>query len=277
MPRADPVDTVTAIGGVARTATLLTRGVSRHRLARALDVGALQRVRRGWVALPQADAELVNAARHGVVLSCITRARRLGVFVLDEPEPHVAAPAHSGAVVGSRAHVHWAKPLVPRHPDALEDPIENALALVAACRAREPALAVWESALRQGLVHAEAMARLDMSGAARSLLEEASPWSDSGLETFVPPRLRWLGLPIRQQIWIAGHRVDFLIGDRLVLQADGGSHVGAQRERDIAHDAALTLMGYHVIRVGYGQIVDRWHEVQELIMAAVAQGLHRAR
>jgi hypothetical protein len=35
-------------------------------------------------------------------------------------------------------------------------------------------------------------------------------------------------------------------------------------------------MGYHVIRVGYGQVIDRWHEVQELIMRAVAQGLHRA-
>ncbi|WP_239453141.1 MULTISPECIES: DUF559 domain-containing protein [Microbacterium] len=84
-------------------------------------------------------------------------------------------------------------------------------------------------------------------------------------------------LPIRQQIWIARHRVDFLIGDRLVLQVDGGTHVGPQREEDIRHDAELTLLGYHVIRVGNGQITQRWHEVQDLIMRAVAQGLHRAR
>lgn len=46
---------------------------------------------------------------------------------------------------------------------------------------------------------------------------------------------------------------------------------------DIAHDAELMLLGYHVIRVGYSQVVDRWHEVQALIMRAVAQGVHLAR
>lgn len=84
-------------------------------------------------------------------------------------------------------------------------------------------------------------------------------------------------MPLRQQAWIAGHRVDLLIGDRLVLQIDGGHHVGTQREQDIAHDAALMLLGYHVIRVGYGQVIERWHEVQDVIARAIAQGLHRAR
>ena len=102
------------------------------------------------------------------------------------------------------------------------------------------------------------------------------PYSDSGLESFVVPRLGWLNVRITPQAWIAGHRVDFLIGDRLVLQVAGGNHVGAKRDEDIAHDSALTLLGYHVIRVGYFQVVDRWHEVQDVIMRAVAQGLHRA-
>jgi very-short-patch-repair endonuclease len=70
--------------------------------------------------------------------------------------------------------------------------------------------------------------------------------------------------------------VDFLIGDRLVLQTDGGTHVGAQRAADIRHDAELMLRGYHIIRVGYDQVVYDWPGVQALIMQAVAQGLHRA-
>lgn len=110
----------------------------------------------------------------------------------------------------------------------------------------------------------------------RVVCERASPYSGSGLETLVVPRLRWMGVPIIPQVWIAGHRVDFLIGDRLVLQIDGGTHVGPQRTSDIAHDAELMLLGYHVIRVGYTQIIERWHEVQAVIMRAVAQGLHRA-
>jgi very-short-patch-repair endonuclease len=166
--------------------------------------------------------------------------------------------------------------VVPRHPDALVDPIENVLVLVAVCQPFEAAIAVWESALRQRLVDIEVLRRMRLPAAAREMLDRASPWSDSGLETFVVPRLRWLRLPLRRQIWIAGHRVDLLIGDRLVLQIDGGHHVGAQREEDIAHDAALRLLGYHVIRVGYAQVIDRWHEVQDLIMRAVAQRLHLA-
>ncbi|APZ35696.1 hypothetical protein BOH66_02230 [Microbacterium aurum] len=74
-----------------------------------------------------------------------------------------------------------------------------------------------------------------------------------------------------------GHRVDLLIGARLVLQIDGGTHVGRQREEDVAHDAALMLRGYYVICVGYTQVIERWEEVQERIMRAVAQGLHLAR
>ena len=106
---------------------------------------------------------------------------------------------------------------------------------------------------------------------------EADPFADSGLESLAVPRLRWLQLPLRRQIWVFGHRVDLLIAERLVLQIDGAHHVGAQRDQDIAHDAELMLLGYHVIRVGYRQVVDHWEEVQDRIMRAVAQGLHLAR
>ncbi|MBM7826841.1 DUF559 domain-containing protein [Microbacterium aurum] len=83
--------------------------------------------------------------------------------------------------------------------------------------------------------------------------------------------------PLEHRASIEGHRVDLLIGARLVLQIDGGTHVGRQREEDVAHDAALMLRGYYVICVGYTQVIERWEEVQERIMRAVAQGLHLAR
>ncbi|WP_343045361.1 DUF559 domain-containing protein [Microbacterium pseudoresistens] len=70
--------------------------------------------------------------------------------------------------------------------------------------------------------------------------------------------------------------MDCLIGERLIVQIDGGHHVGAQRTSDIDHDARLMLRGYHVIRVSYVQLMHRWPEVQLLIMTAIAQGLHRA-
>jgi len=281
----DIVDVVRCGGGIVRTQALRRQGWSERAIRRAVEAGALVRPRKGWIATPDADPYLFAAARSGVIVSCVTQAQRLGLWVLDaDDRPHVAAPPRSGGVrvrtdpdtKQRRALVHWVQPLVPRPPGALADPIQNVLALVADCIPFEAALAVWESALDRGLVTLPELRRLPYRGRAREIREHASPFSGSGLETFIPPRLAWLRLAIVPQAWIAGHRVDFLIGDRLVLQIDGGTHVGAQRASDIAHDAQLMLMGYHVIRVGYDHVVNRWHEVQDVIMRAVAQGLHLA-
>ncbi|MFG6444409.1 endonuclease domain-containing protein [Microbacterium sp. P07] len=267
---------VRAGGGVVRSAQLVRDAIPPGLIAAAVEQRALVRVRRTWVALPDADPHLIAAARAGVTLSCITQAQRIGLWVLAVDRPHVAANAHAGRVHLSGARVHRAEPLMPRHPDALADPIENVLALVSACQPFDVAHAVWESALRQGLVDRAELLRLPLRETARAVLEVATPFSDSGLESFVVPRIRWLGLRIVPQAWIAGHRVDFLLGERLVLQIDGGHHVGAQRDEDVRHDAELMARGYFVIRVGYRHIVDDWPGVQMLIMRAVAQGLHRA-
>lgn len=234
------------------------------------------RVRRDWIASPDADPNLIAAARSGTVVSCITAAERLGLWVHERPDvPHVAYPGR-GKIAPPAAVVHWQRAIVPRHPDLLEDRIENVLMTVAACRPYEEARAIWDSALNKRLADRRALERLPWTGLARRLVGEATPWADSGLETYVLTRLLWLRLPIRPQVWIDGHRVDFLIGDRLVVQVDGAHHVGAQRTEDVRHDTALMLLGYHVVRVGYEQVIHRWHDVQEQIMQAVAQGLHRA-
>lgn len=266
-----------AHGGVVRTARLLEEGVSRHTLATARESGLLLPLRRGWVATPGADAELVAAARWGVVLACVTSARRHGLWVLEEDRAHVACAPHATGARPDRATVHWARPPVPRHPDDLVDPVPNALVLAASCLPREEALVIWESALRLRMIDATVLGRMALPPASRELLALARPFSDSGLETLFIVRLRWLPVAITPQVWLAGKPVDFLIGDRLVVQIDGGHHVGAQRARDNAHDAELMLLGYHVLRVGYAEIVEDWPAVQRRILDAVAQGLHLAR
>lgn len=264
-------------GGIARTDLIMRAGVSKYRIDAAVSEGTLIRPRRGWVAMPDADPYLVAAARAGVVLTCVTRARRLGLWVLDEDGPHVGAAPNASRLrlVNPGATVHWARPAQPRAAGSLEDGIVNTLLMVASCQPYESALAVWESALNRRLIDKQELARLPLSAAARDLLEHADPFADSGLETLFRVRLRWLDIPIRTQTWIHGRPVDVLLGDLLVVQIDGGHHVGAQRASDIAHDAALMLLGYHVIRVTYAQIVDQWPDVQDLITRAIAQGLHR--
>ncbi len=217
---------------------------------------------------------MAAAARAGVVLSCLTLARRRGLWTLHEDAVHVAADPRSGGRKPPRAHVHWAKPAVPRHPDQLEDVLVNALLLVAACQPFERALVIWDSAVRQGLAHPAELRRLGLTASASAVLDEVDPFADSGLETLFRVRLRWLRVRILSQVWVHGHRVDFLIGRRLVVQLDGGHHVGAQRAGDVAHDAQLALHGFHVLRFTYAQVVDDWPAVQDVIMRAVSQGLH---
>lgn len=266
------------VDGVARVERLRERGVSRYDLETAVVERMIRRVRVGWVALPDADPLRVTAAQHGVRLTCVTQARRLGIWVHDElPRLHLAASPGSRGGKPRGVRVHWARPLVPRHPAALEDPIENVLSLVSTCEPYERALATWESALNKGLVDRETLLRLPWGPHGRRLLADAMPFADAGLETYLRVRLRWLRVPLHFQTWIAGHRVDALIGERLVLQIDGGTHVGPQRDQDNRHDAELKLRGFHVIRLGYHQVMDEWPVVQDLIMRAVAQGLHRAR
>ncbi|HWV50615.1 MAG TPA: DUF559 domain-containing protein [Microbacterium sp.] len=276
--RARLVRAMVQVGGVARVARLRDARISRYDIDVALREGVLTRARQGWVALPDADPMLVAAARCGVVLTCVTQARRLGIWVHDQVlVPHLGAVQDRRYAKPREGIVHWAQPVVPRHPDALEDPIENVLAMIARCEPFEQALASWDSALNKGLVSRQALERHDLGPDARRVLAECWPFADAGLETYFRPRLRWMRLPLYFQTWISGHRVDVLVGDRLVVQIDGGTHVGAQRAEDIRHDAELKLLGYHVIRVSYHQVMNEWHVVQDLIMRAVAQGLHLAR
>ncbi|MEL5991113.1 type IV toxin-antitoxin system AbiEi family antitoxin domain-containing protein [Microbacterium phosphatis] len=274
----DPVFPLVAIGGIARGEALARRGVTRAGLRAAVHEGRIHRIRRGWYSLPEADPELRAAARVGGLVSCVSLTRRRGLWDPPASGHHLAMEPHArmmseptGAV-----HVHWAAPVLPRDPDRVEDRIENALVLVAACQPYEHGLAIWESAMSRGLLDREVLGGLALPPAARRLLRDAEPFADAGTETYVMTRLRWMRLPLRRQVWLAGHPVDLLIGERLVIQIDGGTHVDHQRLLDNAHDARLRLQGYTVIRVGYRQIFDDWPAVQHLIATAVGQGLHLA-
>lgn len=264
-------------GGIMRTADLYELGASNYQLAALAAAGRLIRPRRGWVSLPGISAERLLALQHSAVVSCVSAAELLGLWVLEPRGIHLAARARSRGCTDKVARLHYGRPVVQRDPAAIIDPIENVLGYVATCLSYREARIVWESALNKKLVRLDQLRQLPYKGAAKRLLQECSPFSDSGLETMVKGDLRWIREPIRSQVMLLGHRVDFLIGERLVFQIDGGHHVGPQRTSDITHDAELTLAGYHVIRVGYTQVVNGWPEIQHRIALAIAEGLHRAK
>lgn len=271
---------VRARGGIAHSTTLRDAGYSKHRITAAVATGALLRVRRSWLATPDADAAVIAAAELGGRLTCVSAARRRGLWIPHAPpSPHVAVPRTSSATATAGIHLHWAQGPVPL---ARTDPTDHPLNLLfhaARCLPRRDALAVWESAFRTGLVAPEVAARVRWrSVRAAELASLAGSLSDSGVETVFAALMRDSGVLLRQQVWVDGHPLDGLIGERLAVQIDGFAfHQARDRRRDLRADARLALRGFTVLRFDYAQVLFDDGYVRETVMLAIAQGLHRAR
>jgi very-short-patch-repair endonuclease len=269
---------------IAHRDQLLRAGFRVAELRELVRSGEATLIRRAWIALPSAADDLVTAARAGGRVSCTSLARRRGWWMPDRvgDELHIhMSPGSGSARLGDEwpGVLHWTKPVVPVARHELEAPTEEALAHIAVCQPFEVALVLWESAARVEGLSGDALRRIRFgSRAARDVAASVVGLSDSGLETLVVLPLRGWGVPVRQQVKIAGRRVDVLVGERLVLQIDGFEHhrTSAQRSSDIAHDAELRLRGYTVLRLSYAQIVHDWAGVERLIRRALAAGLHVA-
>jgi very-short-patch-repair endonuclease len=194
--------------------------------------------------------------------------------------PHIAVASTASRVNQDDVTVHWARGPVPVISRSSEEPLINTLFDVTRCAEPMLALAVWESALRKQLITASELARVKWrSTAAQRFSAVAGHLSDSGLETLFMWIMRQIGVEVQQQVWLDRHPVDGLIGERLVTQIDGFAHhrEAADRRRDIRADARLVLRGYTVLRFDYYQVLFDPAFVQNTVLTAIAQGLHRAR
>ena len=266
-------------GGIAHSTQALRAGFTRYAIRQGITAGACARIRRDWLALPTAPPDVTAAAAFGGRVACLGVASRLELWHLPDGLTHISVPRNAVVSASGSLRVHWGAGPLPVARFALVEPIENALVHIADCQRFENALVVWDSALNKRLVTEAALGRLHLrSAAARAVRDAASGLADSGLETLPVSRLAAIGIRVHQQIVLDGHRVDGLIGHRLVLQTDGFSFhsTAEQRGEDIAHDRRLTLLGYTVLRFDYRQILFDWPRVETEILHAVAQGLHLA-
>lgn len=268
-------DWVDAHRGIAHRRTLQRAGFSAHQIRRA----ALEPIGRSWVASDHAPALLRRAAELGNPLTCTSAAESLGLSVL-EPDArlHAWRPPHANARASSGTRIHRAA-LLGEHLDPLHVPIVDVLAHAATCLPLREARVIWESALHRGAISPASLRSTSWcSFAAQTFALDASPLSESPLESLLRHGLLELGIPFRQQVPILGHRVDFLIGTHLVIQTDGYEfHQDArQRRADIAHDATLRLHDFTPMRFDFVQVVRQWPETTGHILGAIARGLHHA-
>jgi very-short-patch-repair endonuclease len=286
MMRVDPPEFVARLGGIAHRRALYEAGASRETVRASLRRSELVAVRRDWVATPTCPTALRRAVQIGARLTCLSAAAHLELWMIGDGRFHVAAPptasrlALTSATTGPPPElVHWAAPPVSVTTRVAIDPIENVLAAVARCQPHENAVAVIDSALNRKLVHRAQLVELAAKIGGRFAETVADPdgRADSGLETLPRLRLARRGVVMVPQARLDGHRVDGLIGDRLVLQFDGDRFHSTkeQRRRDREEDARLVLQGYAVLRYGFEDVMHHWERTEAQILSAMAQGLHR--
>jgi very-short-patch-repair endonuclease len=285
--------TLIALGGVASCAELAAHG---HSL-RAIDVPVaakqVVRLRRGWVALPDAPADVTRAVRAGGTMSCISALRRSEVWTHDDERLHLRLGRHANfaAAEGKRPTVAdiGAAGIVPHRTRTRYSPpaavggvdcIDVALAHAILCQGRNDAVAAADSALNRGLIRLPALTDVLSGLPAHSvrLLDLVDGRAESGIESHARLGLRAVGIPCRVQVRIDGvGRVDLLVGDRLIIEVDG--HVWHSAPDQVRHDKARDLAAverqYIVLRLTYAHVMFEWPRVLRAIRGIVARGEHR--
>ncbi|MGW0162028.1 endonuclease domain-containing protein [Mycobacterium sp. NPDC003323] len=255
-----------ANGGVFSSAQL--------RAAGAVSRG-FSRVRHGWYASPSADPQVVRAVAAGGVLACTSVLRRHQVWVLDSALHIRYAERAQRARPGVRScHPYRFNPPIV----GAVDPLDIAIASAANCLDAEGLVIVLDSMLNKRMIEmADARDIVSASRFARlQLAERCDPKSESGTESMIRLRLLARRIHLRTQVDIAGvGRVDFLVGDRLIIEADSREHHLPGYQSDRRRDRVAISLGYLVIRLTYEDVVYRWDMVEADILTVIRRGAHR--
>lgn len=266
--------------GIYSLRRLRDGGLTTHGIRRALADGRLSRIRSGWFADRDAPADAITAVRVGGILTATSGSRHHGMWTLSDERIHVLVARNASRLALGPAGVrgpericlHWAKGLISR-----ECPVADPLQIVVDahhCAPRHTAVALADSALNQGLLSVEVL-----ETALPRLAGWCDPASQSGTESIVRIGLKRHGIAVRSQVRIAAvGYVDLLVGDRLVIECDSAAfHDGYQSERDYERDQELMRRGFLVLRLKYGQVINEWDRIEELVLSIVRARRHRWR
>lgn len=268
-------------GGLIPTYRLRQRGISPRRIAALCHAGLLVRVRQGWYVLPGTPRTVIEAVRVGGQLTCHHALDLHGVWVFTETRLHVAVnrdavqlrsagdPRRRRDRDDTETRIHWRR--ASTATTAMISTVSDALTDYALCASEENVAVAVDSALHLGLIGQEHPV------ASRCASRGVIGVCESGTETLFWLRMRRHRLQIARQVRFPGvGRVDFLIGERLIVEVDGrGFHdTESTFENDRRRDAHLSTLGYRVLRFSYRQVVDEWHLVESAVLAAVSRGDH---
>lgn len=275
--------------GAAKMATFKAAGLTNLQVASALARGVVERPRNAWYCRPDVPWEGKHAIRVGGVLTCASATDSFGL-----PVPpgtyrhlHVMIPLNSArvrhhrtkrlyVVPGQDTEVvrHWATN--GRTFRGWRTPLVETLLLLGDCVPEEWWIAALDAALHHPRDGEPMLSSADWEALVarvprrlRKGLALVDPRAESPLETLLRLGLVRRGiLAFIPQFCPDGWQfVDLLVGDRLIVEADGKAF--HDPEKDAIRDAGFRALGYTVLRFDYDRIVFDIEGVLDEIEAAL--------
>lgn len=264
--------------GVISTAQLVQLGLSTWDIHLLVTSDQLSRLRPGWFAGPTANKDVRRAVSLGGALTCISALKLHQLWTPPFQDLHLRRSKHRQDKSKTPSLCRPHGPHLPVHRSV--DPIGVALLAAARCRPTADAVVLLDSALNLRKITESDLVELFTGQPAyvRRLLTMIDT-AESGTETYIRLRLRSHGIKVQSQVEIADvGRVDFLVGERLVIEVDSRAHHDNPEayHRDRHRDRTLRTMGFHVVRLTYADVMtaELWAAAEADLLAQIRRRDH---
>ncbi|WP_221583688.1 hypothetical protein [Microbacterium sp. G2-8] len=270
---------------------LRAEGMTRESIRAGVGAGQLFHARRDVYVQGDLSDRVLQAARVGGRLDCVSLLRTSGVYVLAAEEAlHVQIPRHRSRLrsPGSRrvkldgtAHrvvIHWRDD--PSDADALfADPV-RAVAQALICQPVRPAIATLDSALNTGFISEQDLDAVfeTIPPRRRSMRAAIDGRAEAGSETFARLICRTFGLSVELQVEIPNvGRVDLLVDGWIIVECDSHAFHGGweAQERDRRRDLAAAQLGYSTLRPTANHLSWEPHLLRDALAGLLARGPRR--
>lgn len=248
--------------GAARREQLLAAGISLTEMYGAVAAGAVMHPYRGVFAMLGADLDVALARAFRAQVGCVSACAHWGLPILERSSrTHVSVPAERsqsrrGVRPVSRTVVHRGRDLGASTWVELFGAIDQA----ARCTSPMGQLILVDSALQKGLIVPGDVKYLRLGTRRRRewLARSASAQAESLLETVTRATLDLAGFKARPQARFDDvGRVDLLVDEQVVVEADGGQHFTSKQaiRTDRRRDRILQLGETPVLRYVYSDLI----------------------